>query len=614
MKRSLQLNRQNKSLARSTIALFISAALILASPLLQACTSDDGPETGCSPETTLTPDTSLPESTPEASPESTPEVTPESTPVATPESTPEATPESTPEATPSTSPDTEPTAPESTPAPETTVDPADLKTVETFIDAEVMEGIKDLFENKSSLFECYVTGPAPFAMRNTESVSNGRLLSITIPVYKTLDADENGDFIFTLSVINNNMRLSPLRSYSIKINGAAYGIEENDNAVFKMIKVDISDYNIELSENETVAFFGATDTLYPGYLLKDESNQNEAAKYWKSNAPQSLGFYTYVGNGFSLGESKNSLIYDFEIEKTHATLAEKQAAENAQADYDAMIAALAEKYSGKKLSILGDSISTFNKVSNNVNYNLTIGSNAVYYPNNNTDFVDMSSLYWGRLIDELGMSLCVDNAWSGSRVYGQSGCSYNDSMPRRATELSHRRYGDPDLIIVYMGINDLHNSPSQVPFGGLYNKLRFANTDAERRAVVEQWFENVLATSEANPGYVAGTSYSEWAEAYALGLYAMKNKYPNAEIYCMTLIQNQDSRCTAAKVESFNACIRALTDYFGIGLIDQAAEGYITPDNCYAYCGDSTALHPSPYGHVLMKDLIVETLYKNLDK
>ena len=124
----------------------------------------------------------------------------------------------------------------------------------------------------------------------------------------------------------------------------------------------------------------------------------------------------------------------------------------------------------------------------------------------------------------------------------------------------------------------------------------------------------MLARSEANPGNVAGTSYTEWAEAYALGLYAMKNKYSNAEIYCMTLIQNKDSRCTAEKVNSFNTCIRAIAEYLDIGIIDQERDGYITPENCYAYTGDSTALHPSPYGHVLMERLIVETLYKDLIK
>jgi len=410
------------------------------------------------------------------------------------------------------------------------------------------------------------------------------------------------------------MGRAPARSFKIKINGEAYGINANDSAVFKMIKVDLTEYEIVLAENETVAFFGAEDTLYPGYLLKDENNQNEAAKYWKLNAPQSLGFYTYVGRGNTVGESKNSLIFDFDIERTHFSLAEKQAAENADADYEAMLEALREKYAGKKISILGDSISTFRGVSNNVNYNKSIGSNAVYYPDSNTDFASKSSTYWGRLIEELEMELCVDNAWSGSRVYGQSGCNYNDSMPRRATELSHRRNGDPDLILVYMGINDLHNSPAQVPFGGLYYSVRGASTADERRAIVDEWFAEVKATAEANPGYVPGESYSEWAEAYALGLYEMKNKYANAEIYCMTLIQNEDTRCTAEKIESFNVCIRAIAEYLGIGLIDQELEGYITPDNCYAYCGDSTALHPSPYGHLLMEKFIVETLYKNLAK
>ena len=617
MKKTAHFNRSRKITAIALIAAMLSVLLVFG-----GCTSDKPETPSTTPEVTTpeaTPEVTTPEATPEVTtPEATPEVT---TPEATPEvTTPEATPEvTTPEATPEvTTPEATPevTTPETTPAVTEPVSPEDLKLVETFVSPEVMETITELFESKNSLFSCYVTDPAPFAIRNTMAISDCRLLSITIPVYKTLGADENGDFTFTISVIKNTntgISRAPSRKYTVKINGAEYGIEANDASVFKMITVDLSSYDIVLAEDETVAFFGAADTLYPGYLLQDAENKNEAAVFWKNNAPEALGFYTYAGRGFSLNQSHNSLVYNFELERTFDTIAEKQAYENADAEFEKMLEALRVKYSGKKISILGDSISTFRRISNNVNYNKTIGSNAVYYPDNNPNFVTHNALYWGRLMNDLEMELCVDNAWSGSYVYGQSGASFNDSMPRRATELSHRRYGDPDLIIVYMGINDLHHA-AEVPFGNLYNKISKVTDEAERRAIVAQWFEALKATSDANPGYVAGTSYAEWAEAYALGLYAMKEKYQNADIYCMTLIKNNDSRCTDARIEGFNACIRAIADYLEIGLIDQERDGYITPENCHAYSGDKTALHPSPYGHLLMEKLIVETLYKNLEK
>lgn len=583
------------SISRSSLLALILALVLV----LGGCTSHvepSGSSTDSTPVSSPEEIPSSPDSLPVSSPDSTPTESVGSTPIESVVSTPEQTAESTPV-------ESEPVSPE------------DLISVETFIAPEVMETITEMFESNNSLFSCYVTNTAPFAIRNTMAISDCKLLSITIPVYKTLTADENGDFIFTIYVVNNTntgLRKRASREYPIKINGAEYGIEANDGSVFKMITVDLSSYGIVLADDETVAFFGKTDTLYPGYLLQDKDNLNEASKFWKQNAPQCLGFFMSVGGGFAYSQSHNSLVFDFTVERTYDTLAEKKEADNASASFAEKVAALKEKYGGKKLSILGDSISTFRKISNNINYNKTIGSNAVYYPDNNPNFVNHNALYWGHLITDLDMSLCVDNAWSGSYVYGQSGASYKDSMPRRATELSHRRNGDPDLILVYMGINDVHHTDT-VPFGNLYGKLSAVPED-ERAAIVEEWFAAVKATSDANPGYVPGKSYSEWAEAYALGLYAMKQKYPNAEIYCMTLIQNNDNRCTDEKINGFNTCIRAIAEYLEIGLIDQERDGYITPENCHAYSGDTTALHPSPIGHILMERLIVETLYENLDK
>ena len=59
-----------------------------------------------------------------------------------------------------------------------------------------------------------------------------------------------------------------------------------------------------------------------------------------------------------------------------------------EAAYQNMVAELKAKYQGKKLSILGDSISTYAAISNSTKYNSTIGGNAIWYPKNNTNFYD----------------------------------------------------------------------------------------------------------------------------------------------------------------------------------------------------------------------------------
>ena len=72
------------------------------------------------------------------------------------------------------------------------------------------------------------------------------------------------------------------------------------------------------------------------------------------------------------------LFYDFEWEKIY-TAEEQKAAAELEAEYQALVSLLKDKYKGKNISILGDSISTFDKISNNTEINSTIGENLKYH-------------------------------------------------------------------------------------------------------------------------------------------------------------------------------------------------------------------------------------------
>ena len=212
------------------------------------------------------------------------------------------------------------------------------------------------------------------------------------------------------------------------------------------------------------------------------------------------------------------------------------------------------------------------------------------------------------------MEICVINTWSGSRIYGNPDNSYKDNFFGRATELDNDNGTskdpsddiNPDVIIVYMGINDLHvGNPRDVK---LYNSLKKPGADV--KAVLDEWMATTIATAEKNASpIVGGKTYKTWEAAYALGLRAMKEKYPDAEIYMMTLVRSQDYRDTAdAPFDHYNTCIKAFAEYFGATVVDQEA-GYMLQDNCHAYGSDLKALHPNQEGHRLMERLIVETMY-----
>ena len=494
-------------------------------------------------------------------------------------------------------------------------DPVTVK--ETYLPSNLSKQVRTIFEGKQDTFNDYSASSAPYSMSDVFSISNCRLLSITIPVCKTGAIDFKGNFVFTLYVVGNSYEglcATPKEIYHLDINASEHDLSENNASVYRWLTVDLSDYDIELAEDETLAFYSPEDTIVPAFMSQDSKNTHKLLTVMKEQFPQITGFFNKVGSG-AVTPSVSTLFYDFEWERTYESEAAYQAVLNEQTEYDAMVQALKKKYEGAYVSILGDSISTFNGISNNAKINSTIGGNAVWFPSKNTNVMHEGLTYWGRLIEDMGMRLCVNNSWSGSRAYGAAGTGAGN-MLGRATQL-HRDNGtqtssddtDPNLIFVYIGINDLHNS-NAVPFGDLYNILskNDGRSDYEK---IDAWFATVLAQAEQSGTVKQGSTYKTFEQAYALSLNAMRERYSAAEIYCITYTQNMDTRCTAEKLDQYNTCVKALASYFDMGVIDQA-QGYVNGSNMHAYSNDTQYLHPNAAGHKLITRLIVETLYKNL--
>lgn len=493
-------------------------------------------------------------------------------------------------------------------------DPVTVK--ETYLPTDLSAKIKEAFEKKQSTFNDYGASSAPYAMGDVFTVSDCRLLSISIPVYKTGASDSDGNFTFTLYVVGNSydgLRQAAKKTYPLKVNGAEHGLSANQASAFRWITVDLSDYNIVLGKDETLAYFSAEDTLIPAFISQDAQNTHAVLNLLKEEFPQITGFFNKVGTT-ALTPAVSTLLFDFQWERTYENQSAYQAVLDEKTHYEAMIKALEKEYGGAYLSILGDSISTFGGVSNDGTQNKTISGNAVWYPEGNTNVMNASKTYWGRLMESTGMRLCVNNSWSGSRVYGAAGGSGN--MLSRATQL-HKDNGtasagddtDPNLIFVYMGINDLHND-NAVPFGDLYEILskKDGRSDKEK---IDAWFIGVLAQAQQSGAVKQGETYRTFEQAYALSLHAMKEKYSDARIYCFTYVKNMDPRCTDEKLDRYNTCVKALADYFEVGLVDQS-QGHINESNFHSYSNDTQYLHPNAMGHERITRLIVETLYRDL--
>ena len=240
---------------------------------------------------------------------------------------------------------------------------------------------------------------------------------------------------------------------------------------------------------------------------------------------------------------------------------------------------------GKKLSILGDSISTYTGWSNNsAETNSTIGGNTVRY-NGSYILTSVNQTWWKQAADETGMEILVNNSWAGSRVTttrssADAGCL---TRARNLHDDTGKNSGEtPDIIAIYLGINDFDNKVELGEFQELSEVYDYATQT-----------------------YIGEVTV--FAPAYAMMLHKILIAYPKAEIYCFTHVPNS-RRIDTEVLEQYNDTIHYIADYFHVNVVDLYAESGVTYDNCEEYTGDG--LHPNAAGMDLITDCFIRALKK----
>ena len=201
----------------------------------------------------------------------------------------------------------------------------------------------------------------------------------------------------------------------------------------------------------------------------------------------------------------------------------------------------------KKVSILGDSISTFR--------GYIPDGYAYFYPDPTSKLNGVNDTWWMKVINKLGMKLLKNNSWAGSCVSSGTGngATVNDS---RLAELVD---GDvkPDIILLFMGSNDC---------GSQYVEL------------------------------------STFTSSYKIMLDKMIALCPDAEIYIMTLPPSK-LYTEANRVEYNKVIINYATEY-NLPLINM--DNVYGGNNCTDYLVDSAHLNLS--GMEKFAELVVENL------
>ena len=242
---------------------------------------------------------------------------------------------------------------------------------------------------------------------------------------------------------------------------------------------------------------------------------------------------------------------------------------------------ISNKFNGKKLAIIGDSISSY--------IGWVPSTNKVYYTGSNSGVSNVNEMWWKRVADTLGMEVIQVEAWSGSKVSNinaESSGFIPMSDVSRCQNL-HKDGIEPDVLIIFAGTNDYSKSNAKL---GNYP----LNGDAP-------------------------TNNDSFSEGYALMLSRIQERYPNIEIYCCSLPvfvrTNQDKKgiewnSENKTINDYNEVVRKVANLYSCKYIDLQGCG-ITRQNAYpTYCVDytNTPTHPNAEGHKKYAERIIEQL------
>ena len=236
--------------------------------------------------------------------------------------------------------------------------------------------------------------------------------------------------------------------------------------------------------------------------------------------------------------------------------------------------------SGLKLSILGDSISTFGGYIP-TDYN-------IFYPGSG-DISTVEKTWWWQVMNTAGMELNANASSSNTTVTGDSldmtgsapGCS-----TKRMIDLTPGDDGPaPDILIVFMGTNDFLRS---VPLG------TFTEPSAQDEGITDNF-----------------------CDAYELMIQKLNALYPNAQIYFCTLLETNagdvdeypqsypSTNKNGNTIGDFNAEIATIASAYSYPVIDIHNCG-ITYDTLGQYTSDG--VHPNAEGAKLIADYVINAL------
>lgn len=180
------------------------------------------------------------------------------------------------------------------------------------------------------------------------------------------------------------------------------------------------------------------------------------------------------------------------------------------------------RFLGKTVSILGDSISTYKGV--------IPSSFASFYPYATCDVTNVNQTWWMQVINKFGMKLLMNNSYSGSCVTRDT-----DNMPAvtdsRLSYLVNDKEQKPDIIFIFMGTNDcasryVNYETFKQDYKIMMQKIKALCPDSE--IFIMQLTYSVLFTQDKRIKY--NNTISDYANEFGCHIISLDEAYSLAEV------------------------------------------------------------------------------------
>ena len=338
-----------------------------------------------------------------------------------------------------------------------------------------------------------------------------------------------------------------------------------------------------IDENTTIGFgsYNVTSNFKYGGPIDDVEN--------KYIIPSGAGYF-----------SASTTQLQFTIETVEPSLASNEYKEYKDADLKQLELTISElenalknpttaQFKGKKVSYLGDSVTTFD------GYIAEDGE--PWYPKS-WILADVEDTYWWKLNKSLGMELLVNQSNNGMSIARSTPTRGNNGSVMdsdRALKL-HTAQGDPDIVIIQAGYGDFYYSHPLGTYNGTTAPPAINST-------------TLLPTSPQ----------TTFREAYAVMLLQIQTKYPKAQIYCCTIWGGEynelnmypngypEKNSGGIYLTEYNQALREVATAFGCRVVELAASG-LNALNVPTYMGGSSSIGSGKHPNKLGMELIFQQI------